>query len=135
MDSSLCKFICHYLFIFLGPHLRHMEVPRLGVQSELQLPGYTTVTAMQDPSHICDLHHSSRNRQILNPLGEARDQTHNLLFPSWIRFCCATMGTSICDYYRGCYSPWRVELLPLPSPLPPWLSDIHPVSMEHQHVY
>ena len=27
---------------FLGPHLRHMEVPRLGVESELQLPTYTT---------------------------------------------------------------------------------------------
>ena len=33
-----------YLFIylcFLGPHLRHMEVPRLGAESELQLPAYT----------------------------------------------------------------------------------------------
>ena len=28
-------------FIFLGPHLRHMEVPRLGVESELQLLAYT----------------------------------------------------------------------------------------------
>ena len=40
------------LFLFLGPHLRHMEVPRLGVQSELQLPAYTTATATQDPSCI-----------------------------------------------------------------------------------
>ena len=30
------------LFVFLGPHLQHMEVPRLGVESELQLPAYTT---------------------------------------------------------------------------------------------
>ena len=28
-------FVC--LFVFLGPHLRNMEVPRLGVESELQL--------------------------------------------------------------------------------------------------
>ena len=27
-----------------------MEIPRLGVQSELQLPAYTSATAMQDPS-------------------------------------------------------------------------------------
>ena len=27
-----------------------MEVPRLGVRPELQLPAYTTATAMQDPS-------------------------------------------------------------------------------------
>jgi len=26
-------------FFLLGVHLRHMEVPRLGVQSELQMPG------------------------------------------------------------------------------------------------
>ena len=35
--------------IFLGPHLRHMEVPRLGVELELQLPAYTTATAMPGP--------------------------------------------------------------------------------------
>ena len=48
-----------YLFCFLGPHPRHMEVPRLGVQSELQLPAYTTAIAMQDLSCVCNLHHSS----------------------------------------------------------------------------
>ena len=60
---------------FLGPHRRHIEVPRLGVQSELQLPAYTTATATRDPSRICDLHHSSWQCRILNPLCEARDQT------------------------------------------------------------
>ena len=49
-----------FFFYFLGPHPQHMEVPRLGVESELQLPAYTTVTATQDPSCVCDLHHSSR---------------------------------------------------------------------------
>ena len=39
-----------YLFVvFLGPHPRYMEVPRLGVESELQLPAYTTATA----THSC----------------------------------------------------------------------------------
>ena len=52
-----------------------MKVPRLGVESELQLLAYTTVTAMTDPSHTCDLYHSSRQRWILNPLREVRDQT------------------------------------------------------------
>ena len=28
------------LIFFLGPHLQHMEVPRPGVESELQLPAY-----------------------------------------------------------------------------------------------
>ena len=31
-----------------------MEVPRLGVESELQLPADTTATATQGPSHVCD---------------------------------------------------------------------------------
>ena len=31
-----------FFCVFLGPHLRHMEVPRLGVESELQLLSYTT---------------------------------------------------------------------------------------------
>ena len=70
-----------------------MEVPRLGVESELQLPAYTTATAMQDLSHFCDLHDSSQQCQILNSLSEARDRTCNLMVTSWIRFHCATMGT------------------------------------------
>ena len=44
-----------FFFAFSGPHQQHMEVPRLGVQSELQLPAYTTTTATRDPSPICDL--------------------------------------------------------------------------------
>ena len=50
-----------------------MEVSRLGVELELQLP--TTATAMPDPSHICDLHHSSQQHRIPDPLSEARDRT------------------------------------------------------------
>ena len=61
-----------------------MEVPRLGVQSELQLPAYATATATPDPSWVCDLHHSSGQHQILNPLNEARDGTWVLMDTSWI---------------------------------------------------
>ena len=53
-----------------------MEVPRLGVKSELQLPAYTTATAMRDPS--CIYTYSSRQCWILNPLSEVRDQTRIL---------------------------------------------------------
>ena len=34
---------------FLGLHPWHMEIPRLGVESELQLLAYATATAMPDP--------------------------------------------------------------------------------------
>ena len=40
---------------------------------------YTRVIATQDLSHICDLHHGPRQRQILNLLSEARDQTRVLM--------------------------------------------------------
>ena len=56
-----------------------MEVPGLGVESELQLPVYARAIAMPDLSHVCNLCHSSQQCQILNPLGEARDQTHILM--------------------------------------------------------
>ena len=53
-----------------------MEVTRLGVESELLLPAYTTATATQDPSLVCDLHHSSGQCQIRNPLSGARANPH-----------------------------------------------------------
>ena len=40
-----------------------------------------TATATLDPSRICDLHRSLRQRRILNPLREARDQTRILTDP------------------------------------------------------
>ena len=68
----LSLFSSSFLF-FLGPHLQHMEVSRLGVEWELQLLAYTIATATQNSSHICNLHHSSGQHQILNPLSKARD--------------------------------------------------------------
>ena len=54
-----------------------MEVPRLGVQLELQLLTYATAAATLDPSHIF----------------EARDRTRNLMVPSQIRFYRTMTGT------------------------------------------
>ena len=62
-----------FFYVFLGLHLRHMEGPRLGVSSEVQLTVYTTATATWHLSRVCNLHHSSRQRWILKPLSEARD--------------------------------------------------------------
>ena len=86
-----------YLFIycFLGPHSRHMEVPRLGVESELQLPASTTATTMADLSHICNPYKSSQQHWIPDPLSEARDRTHILMNTSRIHFCYTMMGTPI----------------------------------------
>ena len=57
--SLICSPTCgHYdeffffFFFFLGPLMWHMEVPRLGVKSELQLPAYTIATATAE-SKLC----------------------------------------------------------------------------------
>ena len=44
-----------FFFKLLGPHLWLMEVPRLELELEVQLPSFTTVAATSDPSRICDL--------------------------------------------------------------------------------
>ena len=62
---------CFVFFCFL--HLRHTEVPRLGVKLDYSCWPQHTATATPDPTHICDLHHSSRQCRILNPLSEARN--------------------------------------------------------------
>ena len=86
---------------FLRWHLWHMEVPRPGVELELQLPAYATVTAMQDLSHVCNLHHSSRQHQILNPLSEARDRTRILMDTSSVLNPLSHKGNpTICNYIR-----------------------------------
>ena len=48
---------------------------------------------MPDLSRVFDLHHSSWQCWILNPLSKARDQTRKLMVPSQICFRCATTGT------------------------------------------
>ena len=140
-----------FLFLFLGPHLWHMKVPRVGAEwgqgsnphlrswepgilvefslscdrnsllniflclcwqyvyllwrkvfsfflsfflfraaptaygraardwMELHLLVYTTATAVLDPSCVYDLHYSSWQCWILNPLSEAWDWTHILM--------------------------------------------------------
>ena len=64
----------------LGSHPQHMEVPRLGVESELQLLAYTTATATWDPSYIFDLHTTAHsNAGSFNPPSGTRDQTRVLM--------------------------------------------------------
>ena len=57
-----------------------MEVPRLGVELQLQLPAYAAATATPDleiyiGNVCCSLWHC----WTLNPLSEARDPTHILM--------------------------------------------------------
>ena len=92
ISISVSMFYYLYTF-FLGLDSWHMEVPRLGVELELQLPASTTATAMLYLSCVFDLHHSSRQHRILNPLSRAGDRTHVLMDTSWVHSRWATTGT------------------------------------------
>ena len=75
-DASLLlifSFFFKIVFSFFGPQLQHMEILRLGVESELQLLAYTTATATQDLSGVCYLHCRSQQCWIADPLSKARD--------------------------------------------------------------
>ena len=78
---------------FLGSHLRHMQFPRLGVESELQLPDYATAIATQDSSHICNLHHSSQQCRIPNPVSKVRELICIPMDICWVCHHWATTGT------------------------------------------
>ena len=96
---------CFFL-IFLGLHLRHMEVPRQG-SNRPQLPASTAATATPDPSRVFNPHHSSRQHWILAPPIEAGGQTRSLVVPHQICFCCTTTGTpAVCRLFGGGPSEW-----------------------------
>ena len=86
----VCLFIYLFVFFVLCPHLRHMEVPR---------PPYATATATQDPSQFCDLHHSSWQRQIPNPLSKTRVEPASSWMLVGLVKHWATTGTARCDFF------------------------------------
>ena len=127
-----------------------MEVPRLGVTLELQLLACTT---MWNPSQVFDLHHSSRQHWILNPLSEVKDRTCILMDSSQILILLSCNGNasnvnlpvhllgswrglrfSISNqfppshprWYRCCWSPHPPEWQHLGRPFP-----LSPLSSNH----
>ena len=92
-SNGFCLFFFFFFFCFLGPHTRHMEVPGLGASNQSYSCWPTPQPQQLGIQAMSDLHHSPQQRLIPNPLSEARDQTCNLMVPSWISFRCATMGT------------------------------------------
>ena len=91
--KRLTDFTIFFFSFFLWLYLQHMEAPRLGVKSELQLPAYPTATAMPHPNCICNLHRNLRQWQILNPLSKAKNRTRILTDTSRVLNPKATMGT------------------------------------------
>ena len=96
--QSLLHFWIFFFFVFFSflffrvapaAHGGFQAMDRIGA-------AYATALATPDPSRICDLHHNSPQRWILNPLNKARDGTRNRMVPSRILICCPTVGTPHC---------------------------------------
>ena len=79
-----------FIFCFLGLHPSHVEVPRLEVESELQVPAYAIATAAQDPSHVCDL--TATLWSLTHWARPGMEHTSSWILVRFIT-CWATMGT------------------------------------------
>ena len=75
------SFLFFFFFFFFGL-FRAVPTAYEGSQarSQIRIVAYTTVTAMTDPSNICELYHGLWQCWILNSLSKAGDQTVS----SWI---------------------------------------------------
>ena len=76
------SFYYYYFLSFwhlLGHSRGTWRFPGQGSNRSCSCQAYATATPTQDPIHVCNLHHSSQQRWILNPLSEARDWTPNLM--------------------------------------------------------
>ena len=92
--SGLFIFYFLIFFVSLGPHPRHVEVTRVGVKSERSCSCQSTeLNRTAKLNHVYDLHHGSWQRQILNPLSEARRRTCVLVDISWVHY---HNGNSFC---------------------------------------
>ena len=88
----LYLFICLFIFVFPGPHSRHMEGPRLGNQSCTCWP---TPQPQQRQNRATSATYTTARGKAGSLTSKARDQTCVLMDPSQIRFHRAMTGTLI----------------------------------------
>ena len=117
---GFCLLVCFCLF--RATSLAYGSSQTRG-QSGAAAAGLNTATAMQDLSLICDLHRSLWQHQILNPLSEARDQTHNFMDASQVCNLLSHNGNSLNKYLKK----WT-ELL---KPPPHWWAISYHKGLEH----
>ena len=68
-----------FFFPILWLHLQHMEAPRPGAESELQLPAYTTGMSHRIQGSSATYPAAHGNARSFSPLSKGRDQTHILM--------------------------------------------------------
>ena len=67
-------------------------------------------TATPDPSHLCNLHHSSWQCWILNPLSKAKDWNCILMDTTWVRLHWTRAGNPPFLYYLPSWSITRQKV-------------------------
>ena len=77
----LCVCLCKLFISFLGPHQQHMEIPGLGIESELQLPTSETYGAAWG--------------QILDHRGKPRIKLASSLTLCWVPNSLSHNGNSV----------------------------------------
>ena len=95
-------------FFFRDAPIAYGGSQATGQNIELYLLAYATTTETQNPSYTCNLHHSSQQYRIFNPLSRARDWTHVLMDTSQIHFGWATVGTP--GKLRFCLLPQHAKM-------------------------
>ena len=88
-EIQIFFFVFFFFFFSFGLHVRHMKVPGLGVESELQLHNHSN---LRSEPHLQPTPQLSQQCQILNPLSWDRDRTQVLMDTSQIHFCCTMTG-------------------------------------------
>ena len=81
--SHFYLFLIYYFFSFYGCTHSIWKIPGQGSNWSWSCQPIIA-TATPDPSHVCDLHHSSYQCRILNPPSKVRDQTRVLMDTSRI---------------------------------------------------
>ena len=85
---AIRSLLCFFLFSFFkirAPPFAYASSQARG-QIRAAALAYATATAILDLNHICDLHCSSQQHQILNPLSGAKD---------WVCYYWAMMATPL----------------------------------------
>ena len=102
--STSFVFFLSFFFVFSVFFFRAATSAYGGSQARGQIRAVATSLhhghRTPDPSRICDPHHSSWQRRILNTRSEARDRTRNLMVPRRIVSAVPQRGLPTFYFYK-----------------------------------
>ena len=85
-SSVTWEWLFFFLFLFRDASVIYGSSQARGRIRAAAAGLYATAMATWDPSCVCNLHHSSRQCWIFNPLSEAREWTYILMDASWVHY-------------------------------------------------